>query len=191
MNKIINFIIKRSKIWRKEFKNFGINSNIYYPFIITGKESIDIGENTIILKNSRIQNYTAKNGLTNKIKIGNNCYIGYNFTILNASIVNIGDNVLIASNVMITSENHGMNPESNINYSEQPLITKPVEIDSGVWIGQNVCILPGTRIGKKSIIGANSVVTKDVPEYSIAVGSPAKVIKKYDFYKHDWIKVNE
>ena len=71
----------------------------------------------------------------------------------------------------------------------QELTGKGVCIDEGSWIGEKVCILPGVTIGKKCIIGAGSVVTKDVPDYCIACGNPAKVIKKYDFDEHRWIRV--
>jgi lipopolysaccharide O-acetyltransferase len=101
----------------------------------------------------------------------------------------IGNSVLIASNVLISSENHGMNPESDIPYMDQDLIARDVVIKDGAWIGQNVCILPGVTIGEKSIIGAGSIVTKSIPDYCIAAGNPAKVIKKYDFSSHKWVSI--
>ena len=97
--------------------------------------------------------------------------------------------MLIASNVLISSENHGTDPESDIPYSGQPLLSAPVFIGEGCWIGERVMILPGVTIGKKCIIGAASVVTKDVPDYCIALGSPAKVVKKYNFETHEWERV--
>ena len=67
---------------------------------------------------------------------------------------------------------------------------KPVHIGDKVWVGESVCILPGVTIGECSIIGAGSVVTKSIPPYSIAVGTPAKVIKRYNFDTRSWIKVD-
>lgn len=69
---------------------------------------------------------------------------------------------------------------------DQKLSCKNVIIDDGCWIGEKVCILPGVRIGKKSIIGAGAIVTKSIPDYSIAVGNPARVIKYYNFDKKRW-----
>ena len=115
--------------------------------------------------------------------------MGYNLSILSYKNVNIGDDVLIASNVLITSENHGLNPESNLSYMQQELTGADVNIKNGCWIGEKVMILSGVTIGEKSIIGAGSVVTKDIPHYSIAAGNPAKVIKKYNFTNHKWERI--
>lgn len=185
----INLRIQRGNIgtnsWKKKFGHFGCNSKINYPVIISGIQDIHIGDNTTILHNGRIQNYYLGTD-TDKIRIGDNCYIGSFFSVLNASNVTIGNDVLIASHVLISSENHGMDPESDIPFMDQPLSSNPVSIADGCWIGENVCILPGVTIGKKCIVGAGSVVTKSIPDYSIAVGNPARVIKKYNFNNHRW-----
>lgn len=171
--------------WKKRFKEFGRNSRIAYPALLQNTQFIEIGYNTTILSNARIQNFYPKAGET-IIKIGSGCFIGFNTSLLNASRIEIGDNVLFASNVLITSENHGMDPENSIPYMDQTLSSKPVIIEDGCWIGEKVCIMPGVTIGSKSIIGAGSIVTKSIPPYCIAVGNPAKVIKKYNFKSHKW-----
>lgn len=79
-------------------------------------------------------------------------------------------------------------PDEKSNYLSQPLETKPVTIGRNCWIGARVIILPGVTIGNFSIIGAGSVVTKDIPEYSIAVGNPAHVIKKWDPDSKAWVR---
>ena len=71
---------------------------------------------------------------------------------------------------------------------ERMLSSEPIIIGDDVWIGEFVAILPGVTIGKGAVIGTLSVVTKDIPEYSIAVGSPAKAIKTYDFEKKEWVR---
>lgn len=188
---IINFLFRKgfmSKKWKSRFAFFGENSEIEYPSVLQDVSKTHIGNNTTILRGSRLQNYSDKNATAKEIVIGNNCYIGFGVSILNAGSIRIDDEVLIASNVLISSENHGMNPESIIPYMDQPLDSKDVHIEKGVWIGQNVCILPGVSVGEKAIIGAGSVVTKSVPSYSIAVGNPAKIIKKYNFDTHLWEK---
>lgn len=172
--------------WKKKFGKFGENTRIEYPVILQGTNRIFVDDESVILKNARLQNYNTDGD--NGIYIGKDCYLGFNLSILNAGKIIIGNSVLMASNVLISSENHGMNPELDIPYMNQKLSSNNVKIKDGVWIGQNVCILPGVTIGKKSIIGAGSIVTKSVPDYSIAVGNPAKVIKKYNFKSHRWEK---
>lgn len=174
-----------SSKWKSKFASFGSESTINYPAILQGVKDIYIGNRTTIHANCRMQNY-YEDGNNPSIHIGNHCYIGYYFSILNASSVTLGDDVLIASHVLISSENHGVNPESEIPYMNQSLISKAVSIGDGCWIGENVCILPGVTIGKKCIIGAGSIVTKSIPDYSTAVGNPARVIKKYNFNTHSW-----
>lgn len=179
-----------SEQWKSQFAYFGKDAEIRYPAIVSVNGGLSIGDGTIINMNSRIQNYPSYFAPSTgpHIYIGSHCNIGYYFTILNASTVTIGNNVLIASHVMISSENHGMDPD--LDYVSQPLISKPVTIGDGCWIGEKVCILPGVTIGKKCIVGAGSVVTKSIPNYSMAVGNPAKIIKHYDFDKHKWEKTN-
>lgn len=177
-----------SERWKKQFEHFGKNSMIYPPASISVEGRLSIGDNTTILGNSRIENYSQSEH-DSHIYIGSHCWIMHFLTLLNASTVTIGDNVLIASHVLISSENHGVDPESEIPYMDQPLVSKPVSIGDGCWIGENVCILPGVTIGRKCVIGAGTVVTKSIPDYSIAVGNPAKVIKQYNFETHNWERV--
>lgn len=188
-------IIKREELSRrqiKKFKYFGKDTTINTPAkLISGMDKISIGDGTTILKNSRLQCYTQERVPNSSIVVGNKCYIGFNFTALSGpgGSIKIGNEVLIASDVIVTNENHGIDPESEIPYMDQPLKVKSVKIDDGCWIGEKVCIMQGVSVGEKSIIGAASVVTKDIPAYSIAAGSPARVIKQYDFYLHQWVKV--
>lgn len=116
-------------------------------------------------------------------------YAGSNISIITADRVEIEAGVLMASYISIMGHNHGTDPESRLSYGGQKLVPKPVLIKSGAWIGERVCILSGVTIGKKSIIGAGAVVTKDIPDYCMACGNPAKVIKRYDFESKQWEKV--
>lgn len=175
--------------YKSKFFLFGRHSVIHYPSNIPNRECVSIGDNTTLLSGARIQVYNYLTGLSANVTIGNNCYIGTSFSILAGANVVIGNDVLIASNVLITSEDHGMDPELDVPYMNQPLICKDVKIGDGTWIGEKVSVLPGVSIGKKCIIGTNAVVTKDIPDYSIAVGIPARVVKKYSFEKHAWGKI--
>lgn len=186
--------IKRKVIWNKQrigFQNFGDHSVFEEPLYTRNLQYASIGHHTIIKSGSRMQCGDTFAGikLNPRLSIGNHCAIGYYFTAFVYDQIVIGDNVLIADNVLITSENHGMLPESDLSYASQPLEVAPVTIGAGVWLSKNVSILPGVTIGEKSIIGANGVVTNDIPPYSIAVGCPARVIKQWNFEKHCWEKL--
>lgn len=194
IKRIYHILVKRevkSVLYTKRFKKFGNNSVLYKPLIIRAYSDISIGDNTTILNGVRMQVYNDLTRRNSKLEIGNNCYIGYNNTFLAGGNIIIEDGVLMASNILISSENHSVNPEDDKYYMNQKLECKSVVIGEGSWLGENCKILSGVKIGKKCVIGAGSIVTKSIPDYCIAVGSPAKIIKKYDFNQHKWIVYRE
>lgn len=152
---------------------------------------MSMGNNCRIGNDCRLSFYDEFYGKKHnpELVIGDNAYLGDHLTILCADKIQIDEDVLMASYITITSENHGIEVETEIPYSKQHLETKPVHIKRGVWIGEKAIILPGVTVGEKSIIAAGAVVTKDVPDYAIVAGNPAKVIKKYDFSTSKWEKV--
>jgi lipopolysaccharide O-acetyltransferase len=109
--------------------------------------------------------------------------------------VTIGDRVLIASKVFISDHVHGsygrdgIHSDPRVAPAVRPLSAAPVIIEDDVWLGEFVSVLAGTRIGKGSIIGTMSTVVRDIPAYSVAVGSPARVIKQFNFSNGVWEKV--
>ena len=122
-----------------------------------------------------------------KIIIGNNVTSTVNLQIAAQSEITIEDDVMFASNIHINDALHGFE-NANEPYKYQKIFRiAPILIKRGCWIGQNVVILPGVTIGKYSIIGANSVVTNSIPGRCIAVGTPAKVIKKWDETNQKWL----
>ena len=120
------------------------------------------------------------------IHIGNQVIINMNCTFLDNGAINIGDNVMIAPDVKIYTATHSvvfserMPVRSNPKASICDTIACPVTIENGVWIGGGAVILPGVTVGRNSVIGAGSVVTKSIPANSIAVGNPCRVIKSID-----------
>lgn len=125
------------------------------------------------------------------IKIGNRVSATGFLSIGAVELVTISDDVILAAHVFISDHSHGRS-NANIPYKYQPLTDiSPVEIGRGCWVGQHAVVLPGVTIGEFSIIGANSVVTRDVPARSIAVGAPAKVVKVWSESKNGWIAASD
>lgn len=109
------------------------------------------------------------------IEIGENFYSNYNLIILDCAKVTIGDNILIGPNVGIYTAGHPLHYEIRNQEYEYAF---PITIGDNVWIGGNVVINPGVTIGKNSVIGSGSVITKDIPENVIAIGNPCKILRK-------------
>jgi acetyltransferase-like isoleucine patch superfamily enzyme len=111
------------------------------------------------------------------IKIGSHTYIGYYSVLLGGGEIEIGSKVLISPGTVITTQGHFFEKIDKYIKDQGTCLAKIV-IEDDVWIGANSTVLPGVTVGKGSVIGAGSVVNRDVPQYSVAVGVPAKVIKK-------------
>ena len=152
-------------------------------------KNIRFGEGTKIYAITLFDSPQGEQIFTPTLIVGNNVQITSSLQLYAMKEIIIEDNVLFAANVFVSDGFHGYSrtdiPYKDQHYSE----LKPIRICESSWIGQNVVILPGVTIGKFSIIGANSVVTKSIPDYSIAAGLPARVIKKWDFENSRWIEV--
>lgn len=109
------------------------------------------------------------------IEVGENFFANYNLVILDVGKVKIGNNAQLAPNVSIYTAGHPIHPDSRNSGYEYGI---DITIGDNVWIGGNTCIMPGVKIGKNVVIGAGSVVTKDIPDDVIAFGNPCKVVRK-------------
>ena len=167
---------------------FGMNNSVLNkPLIVKGVKFISFHGHIHIYNGLRLEFFVQKEELPH-LFFGNNVLIGYNCSFLISKTLEIGDNVMIASNVLITTENHGIDLSSG-NYNKQRLKSGNVKIGNNVWIGEKCVILPNVIIGDNVVVGASSVVTKNIPPNSIVCGSPAKIIKKYDFVNKKWVEV--
>jgi len=191
--KLQNFWSKRKArlytwLLRKNVGSIGRDSLIYPPFHSWNIKTLHIGKNVRIYPGGWIEtiNEYLQDKFHPELRIGDDTYIGNRCHIIACNKMEIGRNVTMADNVYITDNLHGFE-DLNCGIMVQPLrIPGPVVIEDEVWLGERVCVMPNVRIGKHSVIGANSVVTKDIPPYSIAVGSPARVIKQYNPGTKKW-----
>ena len=166
------------------FKNLSKRVLFSPPFRIDGSDGISINHKTFFQKGVWLY-CSGINNIKANLSIGEGCVFGYNNHITCVRKVTIGDFVLTANNVYISDNLHSY---ENINKPiiHQPIIFKrAVKIGDGAWIGENVSII-GANIGKNSVIGANSVVTRDIPDYCVAVGSPAVIIRQFDLHSQEW-----
>jgi galactoside O-acetyltransferase len=120
------------------------------------------------------------------VKLGNSVYANFNLTLVDDTYITIGDNTMIGPNVTLATAGHPILPSLREKGYQ---FNVPINIGKNVWIGEGACILAGTKIGDGCIIGAHAVVKGEIPDYSIAVGSPARVVKRYNFENKAWEKV--
>ena len=165
------FIHKRGK---NTIVRFSSRMDIF-PF-----NKFEIGANSII------EDFATINNGVGDVSIGNNVGVGLSNVIIGP--VKLGNYVMLAQNIVISGLNHGYE-DVTTPPRKQKVVTKQITIEDDVWIGANCVITAGVTIGKHAVIGAGSVVTKDIPQFSVAVGNPARVIKKYNFETNSWGKI--
>lgn len=166
----------------RNFGRFGRGSIILFPFTtIFNEKYIQIGENTMIGENVALSAgmMPGQECLTNPVvKIGDRCLIGRGSGIVGHLSIEIGNDVWTGHHVYITDQSHGYEDVHRpISVQSQP--ERPVSIGDGSWLGHGVVVLPGAKIGKNVAVGANSVVTGELPDFCVAVGAPAKVIRQF------------
>jgi acetyltransferase-like isoleucine patch superfamily enzyme len=135
---------------------------------------------------STIEDFSAINNGVGSVIIGDQTKIGLSNTIIGP--VTIGNNIRLAQNVTMSGLNHNYKNVKTPIY-EQGVSTTPIVIEDETWIGANVVVVAGVTIGKHSIIAAGSIVTKNIPPYSVAAGNPARIIKQYNFKTNIWQKI--
>jgi lipopolysaccharide O-acetyltransferase len=174
--------------WRRKFYSFGARSSITRPAFICGHKNIAIGERVAIWRDARIEALCPDSRAV-RVQIGDGTAIQPYAHIGAAELVQIGRGVLIASHVYITDHDHDFSDPTEPPISNPHVVVSPVRIGDYVWLGERVMVLKGVTIGEHSVIGAGSVVTKSVPPFSVAVGVPARVIRRFDSVRKEWTAV--
>ncbi|MDR1725244.1 MAG: acetyltransferase [Bacteroidales bacterium] len=169
-------------------------SLIRFPFDIRSRRFIDLGKGLKIGTNARLEAFSL-DGKTKTLIFGNNVQANDYIHITAMLQVKIGNNVLMASKIYISDCTHGFYGEHSTSPDippvQRPYDIAPVTIGNNVWIGEGVCILPGTVIGNGCIIGANAVLKGTFEDNTIIVGVPAKAVKKYNTVTEKWERIKE
>lgn len=184
--------LKGLVFYRFVFKEFGKSSYIRKPLLILNSNFIRIGSRVSIREGVRLEVVRSNERRVPCLSIGNDTNIEQNVHIVCHSRVRIGNSVSVTGHCCIVDVTH---PYFDVEGSAK-IGTRIVEEDSfvevgdGSFVGFGVVILPNVRIGIHSVIGANSVVTSDIPDYSVAAGAPAKILKRYDPEERRWVSVD-
>lgn len=164
---------------KRKFAAIGKKSYFRNPIFLSGTRYIHMGEDVAFWDHARVevidswndQTFTPRLNLGNHINIGQNCHITL------AERIDIEDGVVCTARVMITDIHH-VTDDLTIPVLDQGIVTKPVRICEGAFIGLGAMIMPGVTVGKHAVVGAGAIVTKDVPDYATVVGAPARIVKQ-------------
>lgn len=174
--------------WQRRVAALGARSELIPPAWIEGGKSVAIGCDVRIWRFARIEAFNAQPGII-RVDIGDGTVIQPFMHIGAALSVRIGKGCLFASHVYITDHDHDFSDPMEPVISNNRVVASPVSIGDYVWLGERVMVLKGVSIGERSVVGAGSVVTRDVPPMSIAVGSPARVVRRWNQLAGTWERV--
>jgi acetyltransferase-like isoleucine patch superfamily enzyme len=160
------------------FEAFGARSVLQPPIRIDGEPWISIGSDVFVGTGSYLQVLYGPES-HGALRIGDGVSITGSCVLSAAASITLGPLVLLARNVYIADHRHSFEDTEHAVLDQGVEQLAPVEICEGAWLGQNVVVGPGVRIGRGAVIGANSVVLSDVPDHSVAVGAPARVVRQF------------
>lgn len=187
---VLNFIMHpvktRPQWWIRMFQFLYIKKGKGAVIYRSVRKDLPPFNKFVMGKYSIIEDYSCLNNAVGDIIIGDYCRIGLSNTVIGP--IKIGDGVNLSQNVVLIGLDHTY---ENIDRGviEQGVTTAPIEIGEHTIIGANSVILPGVKVGKHCFVGACCLVAKDVPDYSVVVGNPARIIKQYDFEAKEWKRV--
>jgi len=177
----------RPRLWVRLFLNPFIHKKGKHT-IIRRNTRMDVlpFNNFYMGNNSIIESFSTINNGVGDVIIGDRSKIGISNVIIGP--VNIGKDCIFAQNIVLSGLNHGYE-DINISPEDQPTSTADIIVEEEVWIGANAVVVAGVTIGKHSVVAAGSVVTKNVPRYSVVGGNPAKILKQYNPESKKWERI--
>ena len=167
-----------SLLARGAFASFGDRTVIQPPVRLSGERRIAVGSDVFVGAGSWLQAIGGDEGEV-VLAIGDGTSIAGNCVLSAASSIRLGRKVLIARGVYVSDHIHAYADTSRAVLEQGIDRVEPVEIGDGAWLGENVVVGPGVRIGRGAVIGGNAVVLEDVPDYALAVGVPARVVRRF------------
>jgi len=182
------WLLKTQFYYRRFFKQIGPRSRIIKPLRLKNVEHITIGPRVLVHKHCWFHTEMLLSKFP-ELSIGEGCVIGNFNHITCVESVRIEDNVLTADRVFITDHGHAYQDPDRPIIGQGIVAGGPVTIGSGSWIGEGVAIM-SSRIGRNCVIGANSVVLNDIPDYSVAVGAPARVVRRFNAQTNSWERLS-
>ncbi len=183
--------LKTGLYYRRFFGSIGAGSRIDKPSFLSNPQFVYIGDHTTIRPGARIETIILDASRPPSLRIGSNVNIEQNVHLVCSSKIVIGDNVTITGNCAIVDTIHpfeDVDDPRKIGDRIDPNPT-PVSIGDNSFVGFGSVILPGVNIGKNAVIGANSVVSRDVPEYCVVAGGPARLVRRYSFEARRWLSI--
>jgi carbonic anhydrase/acetyltransferase-like protein (isoleucine patch superfamily) len=167
---------------------FGLRTTVLRPRGIEGISRVYIGDDVYVSDGALLAAVPLTGAALCELRIGNGCKLGRNNHIYATGSVIFEDDVLTANNVYVSDNGHDYRDHTKAIRLQAVRQFQSVRIGQGSWLGQNVCVI-GASVGRGCVVGANSVVLEDIPDFSIAVGSPARVVKRLDPQSGAWESV--
>lgn len=202
MTSIVAFLFERVRferllaipygwVYRMLFRHMGAGTFVS-PFIqCVGLECVSLGDRSVISRNTRLLALKAygSQAFDPQINIGKDVSIGFGCTLSCINRIEIGHHVTIGDNVYIADSHHDYR-DPELGVLQQPLLPGQVSIGQGAWVGYGAFVAGNVSLGEHSVVGANSVVTRSVPAYTVVAGVPAKPVRRFSHELGQWIRID-
>ncbi len=173
-------------------RGMAATSSFLRPWKIRGRANVSVGKRSVIMPGSHLEAISVygEQRFQPSITIGNDVYIGRQCFMTATRGLVIGDGSVFGDNVYLGDSLHGTDPTKGLIMRQNLESKGPIVIGDNCFLGYRVAVTPGVTLGEWCVVGANSVVTKSFPPYSMIAGAPARMIKRYSLEERAWVRVN-